>query len=326
MVFALALRYAHDFLDTYPLLGVAFLLVGVVISVLCLVLFASRTFLVPSYKLSRLGVKPGEWAVVTGASDGIGREFALQLAASGYNVFLAARNPEKLEAVVREIQQNTNGKVKTEVFLIDFAHASDAQFGALREAMQALDIHVLVNNVGKSHEMPVDFIETDSVEMQDIIAINVAATVRVTSFVVASMTDKRRGVIINIGSFAGAVPSPMLATYSASKAFLKTFSDALAAELGPYGVIVTHANTYFVVSAMSKIRKASLMIPTPRAYVRSVLGRLVQGSCAPYWPHACLEAIMSLFPDWLVSSYVHNMHRDIRKRALRKKERLSKKQ
>ncbi|KAI0036672.1 hypothetical protein K488DRAFT_75882 [Vararia minispora EC-137] len=264
--------------------------------------------------------------VVTGASDGIGREFALQLAAHGFNVFLAARSAEKLEAVAREIQTSTSGKVKTEIFVIDFAHASDAQFGTLREALQAREVGVLVNNVGKSHEMPVDFVDTSAAEMEDIITINCTATVRITSYVAPSMASRRRGVIINIGSFAGAQPTPMLATYSASKAFLRTFSEALSAELGPYGVIVEHANTYFVVSAMSKIRKSTMTIPTPRDYVRSALNGLVQGSRAPYWSHAVIEAIMGLFPQRSISNYFHTMHKDIRKRALRKKERLAKKQ
>ena len=135
-----------------------------------------------------------------------------------------------------------------------------------------------------------------------------------------------RGLILNLGSFAGSAPSPMLATYSASKAFLRTFSDALAAELGPKGVVVEHANTYFVVSAMSKIRKSSAMIPTPRAYVKSVLSSIAPGSKAPFWSHAILGALMGAVPEWVVVKYMHGLHKDIRKRALRKKEREAKKQ
>ena len=117
----------------------------------------------------------------------------------------------------------------------------------------------------------------------------------------------------------------MLATYSASKAFLRTFSDALSAELSPKGVVVQHANTYFVVSAMSKIRRSSAMIPTPRAYVRSVLSGVAHGSKAPYWSHAVLAYVMDLVPEWVVVRYMHGLHKDIRKRALRKKEREAKK-
>jgi 17beta-estradiol 17-dehydrogenase / very-long-chain 3-oxoacyl-CoA reductase len=75
---------------------------------------------------------------------------------------------------------------------------------------------------------------------------------------------------------------------------------------------------------MSKIRKASMMIPTPRAYVRAVLRNIVPGTRAPYWTHAVLARVMGAVPQSVVVSYVHALHRDIRKRALRKKERLAK--
>lgn len=135
-----------------------------------------------------------------------------------------------------------------------------------------------------------------------------------------------RGLILNLGSFAGSAPSPMLATYSASKSFLRTFSQALSLELSPKGVVVEHSNTYFVVSAMSKIRRSSLMIPTPRSYVKSVLGKVAPGSMSPFWTHAVLEYVMGLVPEGVVSWYMYGLHRDIRKRALRKKEREAKKQ
>jgi len=174
--------------------------------------------------------------------------------------------------------------------------------------------------------MPTDFVDTPADETHDILAINVLATVRVTSFIAPSMVSKRRGLILNLGSFAGAAPSPMLATYSASKSFLRTFSDALAAELGPKGITVEHANTYFVVSAMSKIRHASAMIPTPRTYVRAVLSSLAPGTRAPFWSHAALAYAMSLVPESIIVAYMHSLHRSIRTRALRKKERLAKQQ
>lgn len=191
--------------------------------------------------------------------------------------------------------------------------------------------------------MPTDFVETPAEELHDILAINVQATVRVTALVAPGMVSRyvlsmhdcpliltptlcsHRGLILNLGSFAGSAPSPMLATYSASKAFLRTFSSALSAELAPKGVVVEHANTYFVVSAMSKIRKPSAMIPTPRAYVKSVLSGIEPGSKAPYWTHAMLGYVMDAVPEWVVVRYMHGLHKDIRKRALRKKEREAKK-
>ncbi|KAI0317034.1 3-ketoacyl-CoA reductase [Amylostereum chailletii] len=325
MAASLQLVQAH--LSEHPYVALALQVVGALSAASFLFSFSTfffRTFLRPGISLKKFGSRDGAWAVVTGASDGIGREFALQLAKAGFNVLIAARNPEKLAAVAREIADKSSGKAEVRAFTIDFAHADEATWENFGKTIQSLDVGVLVNNVGKSHEMPTDFVETPADEISDILAINVNATVRVTSIVTPGLVSRRRGLILNLGSFAGSAPSPMLATYSASKAFLATFSDALAAELGPKGIVVEHSNTYFVVSAMSKIRRPSLMIPTPAAYVRSVLAKIAPGTQAPFWTHAALAHLMNAVSTGVVVSYMHALHRDIRKRALRKKERLAK--
>jgi 17beta-estradiol 17-dehydrogenase / very-long-chain 3-oxoacyl-CoA reductase len=122
-----------------------------------------------------------------------------------------------------------------------------------------------VNNVGKSHTMPTYFAETMDQENEDIVTINVAGTVRVTRAVLPGMiqrsviplfayttTDRevdhrKRGLILNVGSFAGQVASPMLATYSGTKAFVSTFTCALAEEVRAHNIVVQNLNTYFVV-------------------------------------------------------------------------------
>lgn len=150
-----------------------------------------------------------------------------------------------------------------------------------------------------------------------------------------------------MGSFAGAAPTPMLAVYSASKSFLRTWSESLAAELTPKGVIVEHINTYYVVrllsspllvsekvnniylfttqtSAMSKIRRPSLLIPTPKAFVRTVLAKVAPGTLTPYWTHALVSAAMGLAPSKLVLAYTHALLKDTRRRALAKQAKLAK--
>jgi 17beta-estradiol 17-dehydrogenase / very-long-chain 3-oxoacyl-CoA reductase len=121
-----------------------------------------------------------------------------------------------------------------------------------------------VNNVGKSHTMPAYLVDTPKDEISDIVAINVNATLRVTYTILPGMVKRcvhhiggfemktlnmcrKRGLILNIGSFAGSIPSPMLATYSGTKAFLATFTSALAEEVKKDNITVEHVNTYFVV-------------------------------------------------------------------------------
>jgi len=294
-----------------------------------------QTFVLSGANLKRFGAKKGAWAVVTGATDGIGKEFANQLGKAGFNVLLVARNPTTLQATANEIEQKY--KVSTAIHSIDFAKATEGDYSALSAAFNSLDIGVLVNNVGKSHNMPAYLEDTPLDEIKDIIEINTHAAVRVTYAALPVMKQKKRGLIVNIGSFAGAVPSPMLATYSGSKAFLATFSSALGEEVKKDGIIVEHVNTYFVVSKLSKIRKASALIPTPTPYVRSVLSKIGlacgasysgrPNTSTPYWSHALLDFAITLIgmPSIFIS-YSHRLHIDIRRRALRKAEREAKAQ
>lgn len=167
--------------------------------------------------------------------------------------------------------------------------------------------------------------------------------------------------MLNLGSFAGQFPTPLLATYSASKSFLLSFSQALGAEQkgAKTGVDVVALNTYFVVSAMSKVRRASWMIPTPKQYVSRVLQKVnCKGGAGarPYsatlWPgHAVVDWVISnLLPseNWLLNySYGESSSSDAafmsickltlfasftgqslstRKRAIKKAQRAEKKQ
>ncbi|QRW12765.1 short chain dehydrogenase [Ceratobasidium sp. AG-Ba] len=283
--------------------------------------FLLQTFVLSGQSFSKYGAKKGAWAVVTGATDGIGREFASQLAKVGFNILIASRTQEKLDAFASELQSKYS--VSTKTYAIDFSRRDTAAYAGFAEALEGLDIGVLVNNVGKSHDLPADFHEIPLIEHEDIVEINVNATIKVTRLVVPVMIARRSGLILNLGSFAGAVPSPMLATYSGTKAFLTSWSRALASELRPKGVDVQLVNTYFVVSNMSKIRRATAMIPLPSTYVRAVLSKIgVQGDYStPYWAHGALAYVMGFAPTSFLINYTLNLHKDIRRRALRKRER-----
>ncbi|KAI0272050.1 3-ketoacyl-CoA reductase [Russula aff. rugulosa BPL654] len=289
--------------------------------------FTYDTFLRPGISLRKFGAKKGAWAVVTGASDGIGREFAIQLARAGFNVLLAARNQAKLDTVVDDIVNacgSDSGGVQTKTFVVDFATADEARWEELLEELKPIEVGVLVNNVGVSHEFPADFVDTSPEELATIINVNVTATLRITSLIAPSMVSRKKGLILNMGSFAGAAPTPMLAVYSASKSFIRTWTEGLAAELTPKGVIIEHVNTYYVTSAMSKIRRPSLFIPTPKAFVSSVLAKIAPGTITPYWTHALVSAAMGLAPSKVVLAYTHALLKNTRRRALAKQAKLAK--
>lgn len=269
--------------------------------------------------------------MITGASDGIGKEFALQLAKSGYSTILVSRTASKLDTVAETIQQKYNKPTK--VLAMDFAANKDTDYEKLKSLVEELDVAILINNVGLSHSIPVPFVQTPEDEMNDIITINCVGTLKVTRIVAAGMIRRKRGLILTMASFGGMLPSPLLATYSGSKAFLQQWSTAIGSELAPYNITVELVQSYLVTSAMSKIRKSSVLIPNPRAFVKSVLGSIgrtggAQGwayTSTPYWSHAIMHWCISMFlgnGNKQLLEFNNKMHQGIRKRASRKQERL----
>lgn len=270
--------------------------------------------------------------MVTGASDGLGKEFALQLARSGFNLVLVSRTASKLAALAEEI--TAEYPVETQILAMDFARNADADYEALREVVADLDVSVLINNVGQSHSIPVPFAQTPASEIANIVTINCMGTLRVTQLIVPGMVQRRRGLVLTMGSFGGLLPTPLLATYSGSKAFLQHWSTALGAELAPHGITVELVQAYLITSAMSKIRRASASIPTPRAFVRAALGKIGRSggspayaySSSPYWSHGIMAWFLTSVTspmNSVVISQNKSMHESIRKRALRKAERES---
>ena len=180
--------------------------------------------------------------------------------------------------------------------------------------------------------MPVPFAETSKKEMTNIITINCLATLRVTQLVLPGMTSRRSGLILTMGSFGGLLPTPLLATYSGSKAFLQQWSCALASEVAPLGITVHLVHSYLVTSAMSKIRRSSSLVPSEKSFVRSVLAKIGRRggsvgyaySGSPFWSHGLMAGLMigvcGAYGQFLLGIN-RSMHIGIRKRALAKMER-----
>ena len=281
--------------------------------------------------------RKGSWAVVTGASDGIGKEFAIQLAQKGFNLILVSRTESKLQALSQEIERKYAGtSVDTKILAMDFASNNEADYTRLQAMIEGLDVAILINNVGKSHDIPVPFIETAQNEMLDIITINCIGTLRVTQIVAPGMVLRKRGLILTMGSIGGLLPTPLLATYSGSKAFLQQWSTALGSELKPHGVQVELVISYLVTSAMSKIRRPTALIPNPRNFVKAVLTKIgrsggaqnMASTSTPYWSHGLIQWALTNFTGLMNTVVVDRnraMHEGIRKMALRKRERESKK-
>lgn len=290
-----------------------------------------------SIQLRKYG-KKGTWAVVTGASDGLGKEYAIQLAQKGFNIVLVSRTESKLQVLAKEIEQKNylGTPIQTKVLPMDFSKNDDGDYAKLKALVDGLDVGILVNNVGQSHSIPVPFLLTSKDEIKDIITINCLGTLKVTQIVSPGMVQRKRGLILTMGSFGGLAPTPLLATYSGSKAFLQHWSTALGGEMRGTGVDVEFVLSYLVTSAMSKVRKTSALIPNPRNFVKATLSKIgrtggaqnMSYTSTPYWSHALVqwwwEQTIGVGGWWVVEKN-RQMHQSIRTRAQRKAEREAKK-
>jgi 17beta-estradiol 17-dehydrogenase / very-long-chain 3-oxoacyl-CoA reductase len=268
----------------------------------------------------RIEVKKfGEWALVTGSTDGIGKAFAFELAKRGLNVILISRTKEKLEQIATEIQSKY-ATIQVKIIPIDFTK-DNSIYSTIRQDIRGLDIGVVINNVGMSYEYPESFdkVEDNEKFLTDMIRCNVDSVANLTQMVLPDMIKKRRGLIINVSSISGRRPTPLLALYSGTKGFIDLFSRSLAAECVSRGVYVQSLCPGYVVSKLSGIRKASLIAPTPEKFVLSALDRVTLPFTTGFWTHELQDFIQSLLPEFLSNKLTMQILGGVRAKALKKR-------
>jgi 17beta-estradiol 17-dehydrogenase / very-long-chain 3-oxoacyl-CoA reductase len=180
----------------------------------------------------------GEWALVTGATDGIGKAMCFELARRGLNVLLVSRSLTKLNEVADELSAKYP-KVSTKVVAVDFSNFDSAAQGKVRAQIEQLEVGVLVNNVGMSYAHPAYFAELSHADVVSMIALNVTSTTIMTHLALPRMVERKRGAIVCISSAASQLPAnPLLAQYAAAKAYVDKSVAQHARALAPRCVLV----------------------------------------------------------------------------------------
>jgi short-subunit dehydrogenase len=174
-----------------------------------------------------------DWALITGASSGIGYELTKCFAADHFNLVLVARNEAKLNSLAAELRANHGVEVK--VLVKDMAAA--AAPGEIFAALSGVPVSVLVNSAGFGLYGP--FVQGDLHEQTEMMQVNMTALVELTHRFVQPMLARGGGRILNVASTAAFLPGPLISIYYATKAFVYSFSCALADELRGTGVTVT---------------------------------------------------------------------------------------
>ena len=274
----------------------------------------------PVFRLNMNLSKTGKWAVITGATDGIGKAYAFALAQAGLNVVLISRTQSKLDAVEAEIKKTY--PVETKTVAADFTKLDIYERIAL--ALKDLDIGVLVNNVGMSYKYPDYITKIQNIEefSNTLLNINIQSVNRMTMIVLPGMEQRRRGVIINISSLSAVPPTPLLTLYAATKSYVVSFSRNLDLELSGTGVSVQCVLPSFVYTKMvNNTMDSSIMVPTPQCYVRQTLRTLgVEKQTAGYFSHKLLlygyEVMTFFLPSVIPSKISYMLFKTLRHRGI----------
>jgi uncharacterized protein len=213
-------------------------------------------------------------ALITGASSGIGESFGRELAARGMNVVLVARSESKLRLLAEELQHRY--KIRAETIAVDLSQAGATAI--VQQAMQrtGLDVDLLVNNAGLFNYAP--FEQTEPLKDHQMVMLNVSALVDLTHAFVPAMLVRGTGAVVNVASTGAFYPTPYMAVYAATKAFVLSFSEALWVEYRDQGLRILAlcpgpTKTSLLATSLIKPEQADL----PRQVVLAGLRALERG-------------------------------------------------
>lgn len=249
-------------------------------------------------------------ALITGASEGIGKEIAKVFAMHGYDLVIVARNNEKLDALKEELV-SLNG-IDVQIICIDLSDPTNPE--KLYRAMSHLQIDVLINNAGMGSFG--EFYKSDIEKEEKLIMLNVVSLVKLTHLYITDMARRNDGCIINIGSTASFQPGPLMANYYASKAYVLSFTEAVAEEMKNTNVKViaycpAPTRTGFLTKANISRDKAlqGKNLKSPREVAEDIYQTMNRGKSFKISSKRMKAAIFleRLVPRSLTNRFVYNM-------------------
>ena len=256
----------------------------------------------------RGAVQPGSaWALVTGAGSGIGRCYALRLAALGYTLVLAGTRPEPLETVRREVE-TSSPETRIRTVSIDLARIGAAEELHDLTRREGIEIDVVINNAGIFSFC--DILHTPPERIERIILLHDLTNTEMCRLYAADMVRRGcRGHILNMSSYSLWMPFPGLSLYSASKAYLRAFSVAFAKEVREHGIRVTAVcpagvatDLYGLTPRWQRIGLRLGVLISADACARRGLRALWRGrrTIVPDWWNRIWIPLCKLLPMWVI--------------------------
>nr|AFK11381.1 hydroxysteroid dehydrogenase like 1 [Callorhinchus milii] len=285
---------SNSYFETLAFLGACYVTrttINVVIDFYSLV----RVHLIPHLSRRKDLIKCyGEWALVTGGTEGIGKAYAEELASQGINIILISHDYSKLEATAKRITEMF--KVETITIETDFTKGQES-YQPIKEVLKDKEIGILVNTANVVHKCPQPFLCLSKDQLCDILNVNIAAVNMMTHIVLPGMLKRQKGAIINISSGSYFIPTTHMAVYSSTKAYLDHFSRALHYEYSSKGIFVQSLMPFYVASDKSKSSwYLSWLFPSANVYSRHAISTLGISSRTPgYWVHS----IQLIFTQWI---------------------------
>ena len=221
----------------------------------------------------------GKWALVTGASAGIGKALAEQLAAGGTNLVLTARRRERLEALATSL--STTHKIRAEIFVADLADPAGPETILAFTREKNIPIELLINNAGFGAYG--EFATSDRSRQLEMVQVNCAAVVNLTHLFLPAMIERRSGDILILASTASFQAVPYITVYAATKAFDLSFAEGLAEEVKPHGIRVcalcpgSTESEFREVASQSNVPAANTRSETAEKVARTGLKALAAG-------------------------------------------------
>ncbi|KAK2958260.1 putative Very-long-chain 3-oxoacyl-CoA reductase [Blattamonas nauphoetae] len=264
------------------------------------------------------------WAVVSGGGSGIGRGFAEVLAKRGFNIIILGRSRVSLMECEEAIHSHSPN-VEVISAEIDFSQPSINWIPLVRSCIENRDIALLVNNVGMNTEIPGPYTEHDYRHVNAMVNCNCSATLALTKLILPLMKQNNKGGIIFLSSCTGVWACPLQAVYSATKAFIFKYAEALSEELRISQIDVLILSPFYVQSKMSGFRRTSFLVPSAVKFAEHAILFLGRTSAPqPMFSHFllyCGFCLASLLPSRFLLWYQKGRMEDVRMKLERRRRR-----